>query len=177
MQITAREGPFERFGGALVAGLEGHHVPLQIGQTLEVGGGEQLALNDREIHLDLIEPTGVNRGMNQDDVGPPGAEAVSGAPSTVAGAIVCNQEHAAGRAIRLLAHDLADQTMECRDAVLALTAAEQPGAMHVPRGEVGQRAGPRVFVLNIDRPPWCRGNDRCLRRLAWIRVFSSMQRT
>lgn len=36
MQVAAREGPLERFGGPLVAGLEGHHVLLQIGQALEV---------------------------------------------------------------------------------------------------------------------------------------------
>src|SRR6185295_650269 len=61
VQIAASEGPLERFGGPLVAGQEGHHVPLQIGQALEVTRCEQLALNDREVNLDLVEPTGVNR--------------------------------------------------------------------------------------------------------------------
>ena len=37
------------------------------------------------------------------------------------------------------------------DAVLALAAAEQPGSMHVPRGKIGQCAGTRVLVLNVDR--------------------------
>ena len=68
MQVTAREGPLEWSGGPLVASLEGHHVPLQIGKALEVARGKQLALNDREVDLDLIEPTGVNRRMNQKKV-------------------------------------------------------------------------------------------------------------
>ena len=157
MKIASRKGPLERFGGPLVAGLEGHHVPLQIGLALEVARGEQLALNDREVDLDLVEPTGVNRRMDQNDVGPSGAKAIGGAPATMAGAIVCNQEHAAGRPIRLMAHDLANQAMECRDAVLALAAAEQPRLMHVPRGKIGQCAGARVLVLNIDWPSWRRG--------------------
>ena len=156
VQVTSRKCPFERFGGPLVAGLEGHHVPLQIGPALKVARGEQFALNDREVDLDLVEPTGVNRRMNQNDVGPSGAKAIGGAPATMAGAIVCNQEHAAGRPIRLMAHDLANQAMECRDAVLALAAAEQPSSMHVPRGKIGQCAGTHVLVLNVDWPPWRR---------------------
>ena len=83
MQVTARKGPFEWFGGPLVASLEGHDVPLQIGQALEVARGKQLALNDREVDLDLVEPTGVNRRMNQNDVGPSGTKAISGAPATM----------------------------------------------------------------------------------------------
>ena len=49
MQVTAREDPLEWFGGTLVAGLEGHQAPLQVGQAIEVARGEQLALNDREV--------------------------------------------------------------------------------------------------------------------------------
>jgi len=30
VQIAACEGPLERFGGPLIAGLEGHHIPLHI---------------------------------------------------------------------------------------------------------------------------------------------------
>ena len=95
MQITTREGPLERSGGPLVAGLERHHVPLQFDQTLDIARGEQLPLNDREIDFDLVERTGVNWRMNQNDVGPFGAKAISGTPTTVAGAVVGNQEDAA----------------------------------------------------------------------------------
>ena len=95
VQIAASEGPLERIGGPLVAGLEGHHVPLQIGQAPEVTRCKQLALNDREVDLDLVEPTGVNRGVNQNDVGPSGSKTIGGASTAVAGAIVGNEEHAA----------------------------------------------------------------------------------
>ena len=108
MQITSCEGPRERFGGVLVAGRESHRILLQIGKALEVARCEQLALNDREVDLDLAEPTGVDRRMDQNDVGLSGAKAIGGAPAAVAGAIVCNQEHAAGRSIRLTAHNLAN---------------------------------------------------------------------
>jgi hypothetical protein len=55
----------------------------------------------------------------------------------VRGAIVCDKEHTTRGTIRFLAHDLRDQALKWGDAVLALTAAEQLGAMHVPAGEVG----------------------------------------
>ena len=78
VQITTCEGPLEWFGGPLISGLEGYHIPLQGGQALEVARGKQLALNDREVHLDLVEPTGVNRRMNQNDIGPSGSKAIGG---------------------------------------------------------------------------------------------------
>ena len=95
VQVTASKGPLERFGGRLIPGLEGHQVSLQIGQALEVTRRKQLALNDREVDLDLVEPTGVNRSVNKNDVGPSGSKAIGGASTTVAGAIVGNQEHVA----------------------------------------------------------------------------------
>jgi hypothetical protein len=67
------------------------------------------------------------------------------------GTIVSNQEHATRRTIRLFAHDLNDEPLERCDAVLALAATKKLGSLHVPRSEVGQRAGSGVFVLNIDR--------------------------
>jgi len=66
-------------------------------------------------------------------------------------AVVGDEEHTAGGAIRLLVHDLRDKALESSDAVLAFAAAEQLGPMHVPGGEVGQRAGTSVFMLDIDR--------------------------
>jgi hypothetical protein len=57
----------------------------------------------------------------------------------------------------LAAHDLADEAVKRRYAVLVLAAAEQPSSMYVPRGEVGQGASTQVFMLNVDRPTWCWG--------------------
>jgi hypothetical protein len=39
VQIAACEGPLEGFGGPLIAGLEGHHVALPVGQALEITPG------------------------------------------------------------------------------------------------------------------------------------------
>jgi hypothetical protein len=91
--------------------------------------------------------------MDQNDIGPLGAEPVGRWLTTMGGAIVSDQEHATRRTIRLPAHDLNDEALESGDAVLALAAAKKLGSLHVPCSEVGQRAGSEVFVLNIDRAP------------------------
>lgn len=64
-------------------------------------------------------------------------EAGRGASTTVAGAVVYDQEQATRRPVGLLTEDLADKVVECCDAVLPFAAAEQSGSMHVPGGEVG----------------------------------------
>ena len=58
----------------------------------EVTRREHLALNDREVDLDLVEPTRVKRRMHQNDVRPSGTQAISGVPAAMAGAVVCDQE-------------------------------------------------------------------------------------
>ena len=94
--------------------------------------------------------------MNQNDIGPFGSEAVSRPWPTVGGAIVGDKEHAARGPIRLLAHDLRDKAFERGDASLALATPEQPGTMHIPGGEISQRAGSRIFVLDTERTPGSR---------------------
>ena len=75
--------------------------------------------------------------------------------TTVRGAVVDDPEHAPRRAVRLDAHDLADQPPERLDAGLGLAAPEQPGPVDVPGGEVLE--GPAALVLELDpHDPACR---------------------
>src|SRR5208337_4019653 len=103
--------------------------------------------------LDLVEPAGMDWRMNQYNIGPFVSQASGGLLASMGGAVVCDEKHATGRTIRFPAHDLSDEALERSDAGLALAAAEQLGAMHVPGGEVGQCAGTNVFVLDVDRAP------------------------
>src|SRR5216683_120568 len=115
---------------------------LESGEGWEVVRRQELALDNGEVHLDLV--------------GPPGAEAGGGALAAMRGAIVDDPEYAAGGSVRLFAHDLSDQALEGDDAGLALAAAEQLGAMHVPGGDVCPSAGACVFVLDVNRSSWSR---------------------
>lgn len=73
MQVTAREGPLELLGGLLIAALECNQVAFEGSEIGEVARCEELALNDGEVDLDLIEPAGMDRRVNQNDVWPFGS--------------------------------------------------------------------------------------------------------
>jgi hypothetical protein len=45
--------------------LEAEQLLVQIGEGREVVGREELALDDREVDLDLIEPAGMHWGMDR----------------------------------------------------------------------------------------------------------------
>ena len=151
MQVTACEGPLEWLGGILIAALECDQAAFEGREIGEVARREELALNDGEVDLDLVEPAGMDRCVDQNDVWPFGSQSGSGSPAAMGRTVVGDEEHTSSGAVRLLAHDLSDKALERSDAVLAFAAAEQLGAMHVPGGKVGQRAGTHVFVLDIDR--------------------------
>jgi hypothetical protein len=59
-------------------GLESHETLFEFGQRREIIGSEDLALEDRKVDLNLVEPTGMDGSVNEDGVRPMGAEAVDG---------------------------------------------------------------------------------------------------
>lgn len=59
MQIGAGKRPAERRRGRLIPVLKGHQIVFQGGQRREVIRGEDLALHDREVDFDLVQPAGM----------------------------------------------------------------------------------------------------------------------
>jgi len=59
-EVVAGEGPIEGPRRLLVAILEAKQLLLEIGEGCEVVRREKLALNDREVDLDLIKPAGMH---------------------------------------------------------------------------------------------------------------------
>src|SRR2546423_9383410 len=68
-QVAAGELPFEWVSHHLVAGLEGEDSVAEVLERADLGRSENLALEDREVDLDLIQPAGVNRQMDEHEVG------------------------------------------------------------------------------------------------------------
>jgi hypothetical protein len=66
VQVGAGELPFERGGDLFVAATEREELTSSVERSREVVGGEDLALDDREVDLGLIEPAGMDRGMDED---------------------------------------------------------------------------------------------------------------
>ncbi|MDP9231439.1 MAG: hypothetical protein M3O73_01605 [Actinomycetota bacterium] len=84
---------------------------------------DQLALDDRKVDLDLVEPAGVHRQMNEDEVRPAPLEAPN--PLTVAvGEPLSTIQDSAGGGVGLLGHHLPDERLEGGDSASGLGAAE-----------------------------------------------------
>src|ERR1017187_1943091 len=85
-------------------------------QGFEVVGRQHLTLNDREVDFDLIEPTAVNRSMDQLKAGIPLLESLNTGRPSMGGTIVDNPEHSARLGIRRLAHHPVDQAVKSNNA-------------------------------------------------------------
>ena len=67
---------------SLYSAVEGEQTRLDGGEVGEVVGREHLALHDGEVDLDLVEPGGMGRQMDEDQVGvaAPGGASTAVAP-------------------------------------------------------------------------------------------------
>src|SRR3990170_8952857 len=151
-EVGSGELPLERLGEGLVVGLEGENPGGELVERGGIGRGEDLAFEDAEVDLDLVEPAGVDGQVDEAEGGMRALEPLDRGLTTVRGAVVDDPEHAPRRAVRLDAHDLLDQPPERLDAGLGLAAPEQPRPVDVPSGEVLERAAAVVLVLDPHDP-------------------------
>ena len=121
-QILTGEGPAERSGGLFVALLESQKRLFQLGQRREIVGRENFALNDGEVDLHLVEPTGMVGSVQRNNRGPAGLQSLDALLAAVHGAIIHDPKYALGRAIGLLLHHLSHQAIEGLDSVAVSTA-------------------------------------------------------
>src|SRR3990170_3046244 len=112
VEIGSGELPLERPGEDLVVGPEGEDPGGELLERGRVGRREDLALEDAEVDLDLIEPRRVDRQVDEAQGGMLALEPLDRGLTTVRGAVVDDPEHAPGGAVRLDAHDLLDQPAE-----------------------------------------------------------------
>ena len=128
--------------------LEGKETLLEFGQGREIVGRENLSLNDGEIDLDLIEPTGVDRRVDENGIGPFITQTVGGFLASVSGAVVHDPKDPSSGLVGLLAHDLGDEPIHGSDTAFHFAAAKDLGAMDIPGGQVGPGTFAEVFVLD-----------------------------
>ena len=115
-EVAARELPFERAGDLLVVGLEIEQALLESIEIGEVVGREHLALDDREVDLQLVEPARVDRRVDDAGGGPLPAEPVDAAPATMDGRVVHDPEHSPRTVVGWSRHDLGDEVVEVGDS-------------------------------------------------------------
>ena len=155
-EVTASEFPLERAGHGFVVLLEVQEPLLELGKGAEVVGCQHLALDDGEIDLDLVEPTGVNRRIHWDNSRPAPLQALHARLAAMRGAVVHDPEDPARGAVGFLAHNLVDQATEGCDAGPAFATAKELGALHVPGGEVGPGAPSSILMFDAHAPTWGR---------------------
>src|SRR5215208_1452146 len=96
VETMASELPSEGSGSLLVTLLEGDEV---FGQSVKVGeivGGQDLALDHREIDLDLVEPGGVSRKVDEPQVEPDAPQALDRGFPPMRRGVIHYPEHTIG---------------------------------------------------------------------------------
>jgi hypothetical protein len=130
--------------------LECEQALFEFGQRREMVRGEDFSLNNGEKDLNLVEPTGVDGSVDEDGVGPLGAEAFGSFPAPMGRAVVHDPKDAVGGLVGLLTHNFSDEALHRSDAVLDLAATEDFSAMDVPSRQVSPSAFTKILVLDSE---------------------------
>src|SRR6266496_2597785 len=115
---------------------------------------QHLALDDGEVDFDLIEPTGVDRRMDQNNTGIDVTQPLGSGCAAMRRAVIHDPEQAFAGPIRFLSQHLLDQPAKWSDAGLRFTAPYDVPPAHIPCGQILQGASALVFVLDVDRSTW-----------------------
>src|SRR5271169_280448 len=148
MKILPGELPMEGFCGRLIVGLEVEEPLFEGAERVEMVGCEGLALDDREVDFDLVQPARMDWRVYDGEVGPLAGEALLAAFAAVRGSVVDHPEHPLRRTIGPLGHHLADEPFEGADPGLVLGAAEDLSPMNIPCSQVGPGSSAPVFMFD-----------------------------
>src|SRR5712691_3108745 len=126
---------------------------FQVGHII---GCQHLPLNDREVDLDLIEPTGVDRRMDQNDTRIDLTQPLLRSGAAMRRTVVDNPEQPFAGPIRFLSQHLGDKPAKGEDTRRRFTPAHDASPAHIPGGQILQSPAPLVFVLDIGGAAWGR---------------------
>lgn len=106
---------------------------------------EDLALHERKIDCNLLEPTRRHRRRHHDGRGVRRLKPLSRPFPTVRRAVIHNPKDPIGVTIRLVSHHLIDQTRQRGDPCVGFTTTQHPAAPHIP-GRPRLQGPPRVCM-------------------------------
>lgn len=121
------------------------------GRVREVIGCEDLALNDRKIDFNLIEPTGMDGAVDQRQARVMALQPCDRAAARWAEPLSTIQYTRRLRD-RGSHHDLLHQPIKGSDAALRLATTKHAGAMDIESGQVSPCATTLVLMLDLHRP-------------------------
>src|SRR5271166_5836905 len=148
LQRNAVEFPFERTGLLVAQLLVKPKSLLNLFETGEVIRGQDFSLNDREVDLHLIQPTRMNRRMDQESLTVSLTQPPNRRLTAVRGTVIHDPENPIGRTVGLTSHHLIDQAAERGDTGLRFASTKNSSAADIPGSEVLQSPTPPIFVLN-----------------------------
>ena len=157
-EIIPRELPLEGLRSLLVPGLESQYAGFDLARIREVIGGQDFALDNREVDLHLVEPGSMQGQVDQPHVSETSSHAADGHLAPMAGTDVDDPEDAPRLGIGRGRHDLVHQPVEGRNPGMRFAAPEELGVMAVPCGEILQRPTPIILVLDAHGPRLGGGN-------------------
>lgn len=173
VEVGAAEFPLEGLGDGLVVLLEAKQTVLDLNERGEIVWRQSFALDEGEVDLDLVEPTGVERAVDEHKIGESRLEASDGRLAAVRGAIVHDPKDVARIAVGSGSHDLRDEAVEGLDAGSFLATAEDLWAVYLERSHIGPGATASILVFDRCSLSGARGREGCLRMRAGMLVFSS----
>ncbi len=147
-QVFSGEFPLEGLGDLFVVFLKADDSLRQIGKGKEVIGREYFSLEDGEIDFDLVQPTGMDGEMDNNDLRPLALKSIDRGQPPVRGSVVKNPENLSGGTVRFACHHVLDQTGKEYDPGFRLTPSEQLCPPHIPGCQVAQRPLSRVFKFH-----------------------------
>jgi hypothetical protein len=110
-EIPAREPPLERCGNGFVMTLKGQQALLHSGQRRKIVWRERLALDNREVDFDLIEPTGVDGAVDEHPIRVAALQAGHATRTSVRRTVVHDPKDTACLGVGRLGHDLVYQAV------------------------------------------------------------------
>ena len=140
--------PFEWLGDLIIQVLKLKYRGFKNCEIWKVVWCQDLALQNREKYLNLVEPAGVYWGMDLYSVRIPLGKPLYGGFPSMGGAIIRNPEDTSCRPIRLLVHNQVHQPMEGLYSRCFLTDSEELGSVYIPSGKMGPCTHSLIFKLH-----------------------------
>ena len=110
-------------------------------------------MDDGEVNLNLVQPTGVDRCVDLNRVSMPLRDPLLRYFSPVRRAVVGDPENPVSRTIGFLPHHQVHQAMVGLDSRRGPAQSEHLGPANVPRRHIGQRSATLVLELHPSEPP------------------------
>src|SRR5215475_1252152 len=152
-QLGTRKLPLERARLSVREGFVEVQPLFDLFKTGKVIGCQHFALHDREVDFHLIEPTGMDRGMHDNEIGVGRGQSADSRLAPVRRAIIHHPKDTLCCLVGLLFHHLRDQAPERLNARRRFTPAHDNAPPDIPGCQVLQRPPSGVLVLDPQRAP------------------------